>query len=243
MDPNPRSAGTSNAKWAFPWSPGLFGVGTVLEKDYDVTLPRAQLDWVLFMEESPADSPVPLALARAAGAVAVVDAGPGPGGRPEPRLRFLADPVPPFRFVRRVVRSGAPRELATRYLRERVPVDAAFLVQPGEEATVSPGRVVRVSDRPSRLELEVEVEGPGPAYLLACRPLVATREATLDGRRVAVDEALLGFTGLSIPAGRHVVRLQPSLTWLIIATVLSMTGLATTLRLLRRGPRPDGLTR
>jgi uncharacterized membrane protein YfhO len=85
----------------------------------------------------------------------------------------------------------------------------------------------------------VEVDGPAPAYLLVCRPLVAAREATLDGRPVAVDDANLGFAGLPVPAGRHVIRLQPPRRWLIIALVISTLGLALTAALLLRG-RPGG---
>ena len=48
-------------------------------------------------------------------------ASPGPGGRSGPAFGLFADPVPPFRFVDRVVRGGDPRELATRFLREGVP--------------------------------------------------------------------------------------------------------------------------
>ncbi len=160
---DPSAAGPSMVEWAFPSSPGLFGVGTVLERDYDFSLTRPQLEWAVRLEEA------------------------SPG-------------------------SGAPAGLAP-----------------------SAGRLVRVSDRPSRLELEVEVAGPGAAYLLVCRPLVATRDATLDGRPVPVDDANHGFTGLAVPAGRHVVRLRPSGRWLIIAAVTALLGLALTASCFRRG--------
>jgi hypothetical protein len=240
--PAPGSTGPWMAEWALPASPGLFGVATVYERDYDVSLPRAQLEWTVFLETSPSASPMPEALARAAGVVAVVEAGPGPGGAPVPRLRPLPEPVPPFRFVRRVVAVKDPGERATRFLREGVPVDAAFVEGGAARAEEpSPARVLGVSDRPSRLELEVEVAGPGPAYLLVSRPLVATRDATLDGRAVEVDDANLGFTGLAVPPGRHIVRLQPRRTWLIMAAVSSVLGLALTvggLRWRRGGSRP-----
>lgn len=240
--PAPASAGAWMAEWAFPASPGLFGVATVYERDYDVSLPRAQLEWTVFLEESSPSSPEPGRLARAAGALGVVEAGPGAGGVLAARLRPFPDPVPPFRFVRRVVAVKDPGERATRFLREGVPVDAAFVEGgAGRAEEPSPARVLGVSDRPSRLELEVEVAGPGPAYLLVSRPLVATRDATLDGRAVVVDDANLGFTGLAVPPGRHVVRLRPRRTWLIMAVVSSVLGLALTvggLRWRRGGVRP-----
>jgi hypothetical protein len=150
----------------------------------------------------------------------------GAGGSPVPGLRLFRDPVLPVRFVARVFREAGPREAATRFLRERAPVDAAFLSVPGTPLVPSPGRVLRISDRPSRLEIDVEVVGPEHGYLLVCRPLAAARAATLDGRPVVVDDANVGFAGLAIPPGHHVIRLRPRRSWLIIAAVISAWALA-----------------
>jgi uncharacterized membrane protein YfhO len=56
----------------------------------------------------------------------------------------------------------------------------------------------------------------------------------LDGRGVAVDDANLGFSGLAVPEGRHVVRLRPRRGWLIIAAVISTLALAAVTFLSRR---------
>ncbi|HYN42979.1 MAG TPA: hypothetical protein VE129_14465, partial [Thermoanaerobaculia bacterium] len=124
--------------------------------------------------------------------------------------------------------------LSTRFLREGAPTEGAFIRGAGEDFVPSRGRVLRVSDRPSRLELEVEVTGPGPAYLLVCRPLATTHEALVDARRVAVDDANLGFSGLAVAKGRHVVQLRPERGWLIIAAVTSALALAAITYLSRR---------
>jgi hypothetical protein len=231
------------AEWALPWSPGLFGVGTVLEADYDFSLPREQLEWTLLVEASPVGSLLPLALARAAGASAVVEAGPAAGRIAAPTLRFLRDPVPPVRFVRRVVPCGDLSEQARSYLQGGVPVDTAFPLRSGEVDLPAAGRVLRVSDRPSSLEIDVEVAGESAGYLLVCRPLVATRDATIDGRPAAVEDANVGFTGLVVPAGRHLIRLQPSRTWLMIAAMISALGFAATAVLLRSGRPAERPTR
>ena len=234
---DPRAAGPSAAAWALPFVPGLFGVASVLEPDYDVALPRAQLDWALFLEDAPRDSPLPERLARAAGAEAVIEAAPSASG-PAPSLRRLEDPVPPFRFVSRVVAVADARERARRFLLEGAPADAAFVEAPLALASASP-RVLRISDRPSGLELEVDVGPPGPAFLLVARPLAAARDARLDGRPVGVVDANLGFTGVVVPEGRHVLRLRTPTRWTIIAGVMTILGLAATVVLVRGG-RPRG---
>ncbi|MFN7989511.1 MAG: hypothetical protein U0529_18690 [Thermoanaerobaculia bacterium] len=232
---DPRETGTESARWAFPWAAGRFGAATVFEPDYDAALPRPQLEWVLLLESTRGGGPAPAALARAAGALGSVEVAAGPRGAPVPALRLFADPVPPYRFVERVVRSRDSREAAAAFLGEGAPASSAFVAGAGEGPAPAPGRVSRVSDRPSSLELEVEGRGPGPSYLLVCRPLVATREALLDGSRVPVEDANAGFTGIAIPPGRHLVRLRPSRTWLIIPAVLSVLGLTALTLLLRRG--------
>lgn len=231
---DPRETGTESARWAFPWAAGRFGAATVFEPDYDASLPRPQLEWVLLLESTRAGGPAPAALARAAGALGSVEVAAGPRGAPVPALRLFADPVPPYRFVEKVVRSRDPREAAAGFLGGGAPTSSAFVAGAGEGFAPAPGQVFRVSDRPSALELEVEGRGPGPSYLLVCRPLAATRETLLDGRRIPVENANVGFTGIAIPPGRHVVRLRPPRTWLIIPAVLSALGLTALILLLRR---------
>lgn len=231
---DPRLGGETMTAWAVPWSATRFGVASVLEGDYDAALPRAQFDWALLLEQSPQEGPLSAALARWSGAAAVVETVREADGRPSPRVRLLPDPAAPVRFVSRVVGEGDPQAVAGRFLFERAPVGTAYLT--GRDARLEPsgGRVLSVSDRPSRLEVEVEVDGPGPGYLLVCRPIVATRDAELDGRPVSVDETVIGYTGIAVPQGRHVVRLRPPRGWLIIAAVSSFLGLTAVTVLFRR---------
>ncbi len=231
---DPRVGGETMTSWAVPWTATRFGVASVLEGDYDAALPRAQFDWAILLEQSPVEGPLAAALARWSGALGVVETGRGAAGRPVPRVRLLPDPAAPVRFVRRVVREGAPRAAAARFLYERAPVDTAFLTGQGEALEPSAGKVLRVSDRPSRLEIEVEVDGPGPAYLLVCRPGVAAGDARVDGRPVTVDETVIGYSGIAVPKGRHVIRLRPHRGWLIIAAVISALGLVAVTFLFRR---------
>ncbi|MHB8800102.1 MAG: hypothetical protein ACYDBY_16745 [Thermoanaerobaculia bacterium] len=233
---DPAVSGPVMAAWAIPWTFTRFGVASVHEADYDAALPRAQLEWAMLLEKAPPDGPFVGALARSAGAVAVVIFETSPRERPVPRLLPVASPVSPVRFVSRVVREHGALQASTRFLRERAPVDLAVLSTEGEALVPSAGRVLRVSDRPNRLEVEVEVAGPAPGYLFVARPHVAAWSATLDGRSVSVDDANVGFTGVAVPPGRHVLRLRPSRGWLMIAAVMSALGLLATITLLWRKP-------
>ena len=232
---DPGETGPTLSRWAYPSVGGRFGVANVLERDYDAALPLPQLDRVLLLETAPSGSPVPAALARAAGAVASVEGGQDPDGNAVPVLRPIPDPVPPYRFVARLVRGGSPREAAARFLAAGAPTDVAFV--PGARAVeeAAPGRLLRASDRPAGLELEVEGLGPGGSVLFLSRPLVAARRALLDGRPVAVEEANGGFVAVAVPPGRHLLRLRPERGWLIIAAVLAAFGLFATVFLARSG--------
>lgn len=233
---DPAVSGPMTAAWAIPWTFTRFGVASVYEADYDAALPRAQLEWALLLEKAPAGGPLAAALARSAGAVAVVAHETSSRGTPVPRLLPVASPVPPVRFVSRVVREPGPLAASTRFLRERAPVDAVVLSTSGEGLVPSAGRVLRVSDRADRLEVEVEVEGPAPGFLFLARPLASVRRATVDGRPAAVEDANAGFAGLAVPPGRHILRLRPTGRWLIIASLMTTLGLLATAALLRRSP-------
>ncbi|MHB1044761.1 MAG: hypothetical protein ACYC4P_02000 [Thermoanaerobaculia bacterium] len=233
---DPTAGGSTMTAWAIPWTFTRFGVASVYEADYDAALPRAQLEWAMLLEETPPDGPLAGALARVAGAVGVVTHETLPHGRPVPRLLPVASPVLPVRFVSQVVREPGPLAASTRFLRDRAPADTVVLSAPGESLVPSAGRVLRIADRPDLLEVEVEVEGPAHGYLFVARPHVAARRATVDGRAVHVDDANVGYAGLPVPPGRHVVRLRPSGRWLIIAGLMTTLGLLATVALHRRSP-------
>ena len=238
---DPAVSGPAMSAWAIPWTFTRFGVASVHEADYDAALPRAQLEWAMLLEKAPPAGTLAAALARSAGAVAVVAPEASPGGRPVARLLPVANPVPPVRFVSRVVREPGPLAASTRFLRDRAPVDVAVLSAPGPSLVPSAGRVLRVSDRPDRLEVEVEVAGPDSGYLFVARPFVAARRATLDGQPAVVEDANVGYTGVAVPPGRHVVRLRPSRGWLMIAAVMTVLGLLALVALLRRTPSPGAV--
>ena len=195
-----------------PGYASLFGAAYVLEPDYDLSLPQEASEWNRLMAKSAPVSPgMTFRMARASGAVAVLQSLPESGGRFVPALRPLRDPLPPFRFVRRVVSDPEGIRLFKRFLDEEADPLSAWVVRPGEPAAsaAAEGSVLAVRDRADGLLLDVEVKGPGSAYLTLARLRVAAEEATMDGRPVVVEDVSFGFAGVAVPSGRHRLRFRP----------------------------------
>jgi hypothetical protein len=185
-------------------------VAYVFEPDYDVALPREAAEWNRLLSRTAPVSPgMTLRMARAAGAAVVLQSV-RENGRFVPVLRPLRDPLPPYRFVNRVVSDPDGLQLFKRFLDEEADPLAAWVVRAGKpEAEVVPrGEVLSVRDRADGLFLEVEVK-ERDGYLLLFRLRAAAEEATLDGRPVVVEDATFGFTGVAVPPGRHLLRFRP----------------------------------
>lgn len=216
----------------------LFGVGYVFEKDYDLSLSVEAFEWMrLFTRVVPAPGPLPLRIVRAAGASAVLASERGENGRYRPRLRRIADAVPPFRFASRVVSSDDTRAVFGRLLEDGASpgtayVDAALPLFP---AVPGAGRVLAVRDRPSGLALDVEVDGPGEGFLMLWRLREAVEEAAVDGRVTETVPMGFGFAGLRVPPGRHTLALRPETRWVKIgAMITAATAAALALAWARR---------
>ncbi len=220
----------------------LFGVGYQFEVDYDLSLPLEAFEWSSLLSRAVRETP-PLAqrLVRGVGVTAIVRSERGEDGRYRPRLERIVNPVPPYRFAGRLVASTDRRAVFKRLLEEGFPVDTAYADEavPGVSAAPAAGRILAVDDRPSGLFLDVEVEGPGPGFLMLYRLWEAAEEATIDGRPARVSRVAFGFAGLAVPPGRHAVRLRPDTRWVKIGAMISAAtalALATALLVPRRRP-------
>lgn len=214
----------------------LFGVGYQFEVDYDLSLSVEAFEWTRLLSRAVREVP-PLALrvVRSAGVSAIVRSERGEDGRYRPRLERIADPVSPYRFATRLVASTDAPAVFRRLLEDGFPVDTAYVDEAlaGISPAPAAGRILAVFDRPSGLFLDVEVEGPGPGFLMLYRLREAAVEATLDGRPARVSRVAFGFAGLVVPEGRHAVRLRPDTRWVKIGSVISaVTALALAAALL-----------
>jgi hypothetical protein len=220
----------------------LFGVGYQFEIDYDLSLSAEAFEWTRLLSGAvPQTPPLALRFVRGVGASAIVRSERGEDGRYRPRLEQIADPVPPYRFAGRLVASPDARAVFKRLLDDGFPVDTAYVDEavPGVSPVPAVGRILAVDDRPSGLFLDVEVEGPGPGFLMLYRLREAVEEATLDGRPARVSRLAFGFAGLAVPPGRHAVRLRPDTRWVKIGSMISAaTALALAAALLVPRRRP-----
>ena len=220
----------------------LFGVGYQLEVDYDLSLSIEAFEWYRLLSRAVLGTP-PLAMRflRSVGISAIVRSERGENGRFRPLLEPILDPVPPYRFAGRLVASPDARAVFKRLLEDGFPVDTAYVDEtvPGVSPTPAAGRILAALDRPSGLSLDVEVEGPGPGFLMLYRLREAAEEGTLDGRPASVTRVAFGFAGLAVPPGRHRVHLRPDTRWVKIGSVISVVtalALAGTLLVARRRP-------
>ncbi|HEX5855786.1 MAG TPA: hypothetical protein VFZ57_09210 [Thermoanaerobaculia bacterium] len=214
----------------------LFGVGYQFEVDYDLSLSVEAFEWTRLLSRAVKETPsLALRLVRGVGVSAIVQSDPGANGRYRPHLVRIGDSVSPYRFAARVVASTDARAVFARLLADGFSADTAYVDAslPGVSASPAPGRILSVADRPSGLFLDVEVDGPGPGFLMLYRLREAVEEATLDGRPVSVSQVAFGFAGLPVPPGRHALRLRPDTRWVKIGAVIStVTALALVAALL-----------
>jgi hypothetical protein len=206
-----------------PEYPSLFGVASAFALDYDLTLPLEAVEWTRLLRAAlPRGGPIPPNFLRTAGVAAIASSEQEADGSWALAIHAVPEPLSPFRFAPRVVAHEDGRALFKTFLDERADPGTAYVEEAPGPAPPSPGRVLEVRDRADALELAVEVDGPGDAFLMIFRLRQATRDATLDGRPAAVADAGFGFSGLRVPAGRHVVRLRPDTLWVKIGAMTTL---------------------
>ena len=220
----------------------LFGVGYQFEVDYDLSLSAETFEWTRLLSRAVTETPfLAMRFLRGVGVSAIVQSERDDDGRYRPRLVRILEPVSPYRFAKTLVASTDPRAVFKRLLEDGFAADTAYVDEavPGVSPAPAAGRILAVFDRPSGLFLDVEVEGPGPGFLMLYRLWEAAEEATLDGRPAPVSRVAFGFAGLAVPPGRHAVRLRPDTRWVKIGSMISaVTALALAASLLVPRRRP-----
>ena len=110
----------------------------------------------------------------------------------------------------------------------------------GLPASVSSGRVAIRDHRPTSIRMEIDVDGPEPAFVAVNQTWHPGWRAAVDGVAARVVRTDLSLSGLVVPPGRHRVDLafyDPSVT---AGMLLGLAGLAACAVLLLIGRRVAG---
>lgn len=196
-------------------SPATYGVRTAMELDFDLTSLAVtddfqQAAWAL-RESKPRDwlgtvaamsnirfagvfRPLAAESARAGGDIRLI--------RP---IRFVeGGPNPRYYFAPQVVRARGRDEFVTLAGSGRHPRQTAFV--DAEPFAPAPGRVLRWSETANTAR--IEVESAGQAFLVMSVTAHKYWTITVDGVAVNSIPTNLGYQGVRVPAGRHVVAMR-----------------------------------
>jgi hypothetical protein len=210
-----------------PGFASLFGRGYIFEFDYDLSLPGEVFEWTKLLQRVvPSKDPLAEELVRNVGAVGICSIEATGDGRWRPRMRLIPDPLSPFRFAGGVERNPNGMQLFQSFLSQGADANTAYVAEgPPGFTTVASGRVLAIKDRADGLFLDVEVDQPGPGFLMLFRLRQSVEEAFIDGQPLATSPMGFGFAGASIPAGRHRLLFRPVTRWVKLGGMVSVATL------------------
>ncbi len=128
-----------------------------------------------------------------------------------------SETLPRFFIVSRVI-SAAGMEDAVRRIRDAAFDPSVEAVAEGVAASTNATGSVRVLSY-APLEVKLEVDTTGPAYLVSSETHYPGWRAWIDGREAPLYYTNVAFRGLPVPEGRHTVtmRFEPRIFWYGVA--------------------------
>jgi hypothetical protein len=222
----------------FRFLPAAYGIRGVLERDLDQTalltsaaytdaardVKKRTGDWHPFFLESAnvrwVSEFLPLHEAKRVGLpIAVRDIGAHPR----------------YWFASRLLPARDAAEVADHIVTSETRQGDAFV--DGEAFVPAAARVSRVVETPSRVRIEVQSEGR--AFLVAAVTAHKYWHASLDEGATPIVITNLGFQGVVVPAGRHLIELRYHNPRIIPALIVSAIALALAVAFaLRKAPLP-----
>jgi hypothetical protein len=146
-------------------------------------------------------------------------------------VRFTdVGPGPRYWFASRLVRIRDARELSEHLVRERFDPSTAFIHEP----PFVPARGVVRGWRETANTARIDVECTGRAFLIMSVTPHRWWRITIDGREARAVVTNVGFQGVEVPAGRHVVEMHYRNRLIDISAAISAIAIAALLVLSRR---------
>lgn len=191
----------------FPFIPAAYGFRGVLEQDLDQTslLVTAEVEKVAQEVRQRTRNWHPWLLESAnvrwvAGFLSTSET--AATGSPI-ELRDIG-PHPRYWFAGRLLPGKEAFEVAERLVRGDVATGDAFVAEP--PFAPAPARVIATRETAS--ELTVDAESKGNAFLVVANTFHKYWSATIDGKPVPIVRTNIGYQGIVVPAGAHVVTLR-----------------------------------
>ena len=151
----------------------------------------------------------------------------------QPRARLMARPV----YVLDELAAGRALDELGGLIRDRVIVEDPD--RPVLEATVPDGSARIVVDDPEHVEVEADVKGPSPVYLVLADTFDPGWSCEVDGQPATIRPAFSAFRAVALKPGSHRVRFSYEPAGFQVGLALSALGLILVLFGLT-WPRPVG---
>jgi hypothetical protein len=196
------------------YSPAVWGIRGAIQVDYDLTLLRPAADFAFAVWEMQASTSdwlnylAAMSNVRYLGVYQPLDAalrGAGGDARLIEPVRFVeGNPYPRYYFATGIERAADRREFVRKIASGRFDRQTAFV---GETPfTPARGLVLRWAETSSSARIEVEAEGVS-FLVMSVTPHKYWR-ITIDGREVPAVVTNIGYQGIVVPAGRHLVEMR-----------------------------------
>jgi hypothetical protein len=197
----------------YPRASGSWGIESAIESDYDLTnlKPTRDLYATVVLSRQGGEDPFPPALLRLANIRWIVRHIPdeawrqlriGDARNAQPVQLFEMKTLPRYYFARALVRGGTLQQFLQSV--ESGPLEVALV--DGVSFRPAEGSILSIGETANTARLDVEARGQ--AFLVASVTPHRYWRATIDGVETPLIRANIGFQGLVIPPGRHVVEMR-----------------------------------
>ncbi|MEO8218560.1 MAG: hypothetical protein ABI718_15905 [Acidobacteriota bacterium] len=230
-----------------PMTPAIWGVHTVLERDYDKTALLPTIDFVDAMwkvrdrgKKDWAEAFMAMSNARFRGVYVPFGeekkrvGGQMQNGRP---VRFVEAPQenPRYYFADQLVKAGDPQEFIDKLVKTSWSRRVGFV--PFRPFKPAAGTVL--STRETNNTASIVVDSPATSFLIMSVTRNKYWSATLDGNPIQLRPVNIAYQGVIVPPGRHTVRMVYENTLVVAGGLVSLLSAFMLMVVLIRSRDPE----